>query len=301
MSDRQSPSGDQAWRQVPGVHRILVGDIRVTALNDGYLDLDQALFPNADPALAGRLLEARFLPQGYVRAAINAYAVESGGQVILIDTGGGTLVGPTADRLQASLATAAIDPASVDSVLLTHAHPDHVGGLATDTGEPVFPNAELVLHDREFRFWTDEDALNRTPDQQKSAFQAARRAFSAYPQSLRRLERDGALVAPGITAVELPGHTPGHTGYKISSGDDQLFIWGDIVHAAALQFACPAWGVAFDSDGEAAASTRARVFAETAAERTLVAGMHLPFPGLGHVVSTEGGYSFVPAEWRYDP
>ncbi len=283
----------------PGVLRLKLGDAIVTALLDGSIDLPLAVFPRTDQPEAAAVLEREFA-QMPVRAALNAFLVQQAGRTVLIDTGASTGLGPSLGRLPAALAAAGIDVASIDMVAMTHLHPDHVNGLLTPSGLAAFPNAELVLHAAEHAFWTDDGARARTPADFQPFFDAARAGIAPYATRTRLLSRAGEMVVPGLTALPLPGHTPGHTGYRVTSNGRDLLIWGDIVHAPALQFARPDWSIAFDVDMDAAIATRLRTMDMAAADRVLIAGMHLDFPGFGHVqASTEArSYRFVPIPWQ---
>ena len=283
----------------PGILRLKLGDATVTALLDGSIDLPLALFPRTDEAEASALLEQGFA-QMPVRAALNAFLVQQAGRTVLIDTGASTGLGPSLGRLPAALAAAGVDPASIDVVAMTHLHPDHVNGLLTRDGQAAFPNAELVLHAAEHAFWADDGARSRTAAGLQPFFDAARAGIAPYAKRTRLLSRADETVVPGLTALPLPGHTPGHTGYRVASNGRDLLIWGDIVHAPALQFARPDWGIAFDVDMDAGAATRLRTMDMAAADRVLVAGMHLDFPAFGHVqVGAEAGsYRFVPMPWQ---
>ena len=170
----------------------------------------------------------------------------------------------------------------------------------TADGHAAFPNAELVMHAAERAFWTDDGARSRAPAGLQPFFDAAGAGIAPYAKRTRLLSRADEAVGPGLTAVAFPGHTPGHTGYRIASDGQELLIWGDIVHAPALQFRRPDWGIAFDVDLDAAAATRLRTMATVAADRVLIAGMHLDFPAFGHVqVGTEArSYRFVPMPWQ---
>jgi glyoxylase-like metal-dependent hydrolase (beta-lactamase superfamily II) len=181
-------------------------------------------------------------------------------------------------------------------VLATHLHPDHVGGLIDDQGRAVFPNAELVVHEAEPRFWNDDTVMANAPDDMKAFVTLARTTMAAYGNRMRQVSQGEVL--PGITAVPAPGHTPGHTGWLLSSGGDSLLIWGDIVHMPGVQFARPDVGVGFDVDGAQAIATRQRIMDMAATDRLRVAGMHLDFPAFGHVARTGQGYTFVPEVWR---
>jgi glyoxylase-like metal-dependent hydrolase (beta-lactamase superfamily II) len=287
--------GAKAAAQVPGVYRMKVGDIEVTAVNDGYLDLGLQLFPGADPKMADAMLAASPLPKP-LRAPINTYVVNVGDKLVLIDSGAAGGVGPTAGRLQQNLAAAGISPDSIDAVLLTHLHPDHVNGIITADGKPAFPNAELIVAEAEHKFWMPAEALEKAPADAKGFFQAAQTAVNAYGSKVTQHSGEKEVV-PGVTTMPAPGHTPGHTAYRISSGKAQLLVWGDIVHAASLQFAHPEWSIAFDVDQAAAAVTRKKLFDMVSADRTPVVGMHLPFPGHGYVSKNGDAYGFVTAMW----
>lgn len=284
---------------LPGLRAFGVGEARVLALSDGYLELATALFPSADAAEVGRLQGRAFLPRAAaIRTAVNAYLVETGGRTVLVDSGTADAFGPTLGKVHANLAAAGIAPAAVDVIAMTHLHPDHVNGIVAADGAAAFPNAELVVHEADWAFWTDEAAASRAPEEVKPFFAGAQRAVKPYAAAGRvRRVVDGAEVVPGMTAVALPGHTPGHTGFRLASGSEQLLIWGDVVHVQALQLAHPDWSIAFDTDPAQAAAVRARALDMVSADGIAVAGMHLDFPGFGHVAREGGAYAFVPARW----
>jgi glyoxylase-like metal-dependent hydrolase (beta-lactamase superfamily II) len=183
-------------------------------------------------------------------------------------------------------------------VLLTHMHPDHSAGL-TDmtTGKRNFPNAELVMHENEPRHWFDDAAMARGDDRERKLFfQAGREQTEPYRDRWRLFQKGEVL--PGVTAMPFHGHTPGHTGYMISSGGESLLIWGDIVHVPEVQTARPEACMAFDSDKSAAEATRRRVFDMVATDKLLVTGMHLHFPGFARLVRQGSSYRLIPAAWE---
>jgi glyoxylase-like metal-dependent hydrolase (beta-lactamase superfamily II) len=226
---------------MPGVVRWRIGDIEVTAISDGYVEVPLNVMPKADPEEAKRLQNAAFLsmPSGALDIAVNTYLIRTGDKLTLIDTGCGQRFGATAGKLLDNLAAVGVTPDAIDTLLLTHLHSDHVLGLTSPDGAAVFKNAEFVVHTNELDFWQDDGHLSRASDYFKRFFQDAREAVAPYAEKIRRILGDGEEVVPGVTAVLLPGHTPGMTGYRIGSGPDQLFIWADIVHVPHLQFAHP--------------------------------------------------------------
>lgn len=290
------------FRPLPGLRALTVGSAQVLAVSDGYLAIERSLITGANEAEFTRLQQANFLPSGPLRTALNTYLINTAGALVLVDSGCANAMGPTMGQLPANLAAAGIDPAAISLVALTHLHPDHVNGIVKADGTAAFPNAELAVHEAEWGFWTDEGIASRAPAEVKPFFAMAQRAVKPYAAAgrVRRFGADGTEVAPGLTTLALPGHTPGHTGFRLSSGTDQLLIWGDIVHAPSMQFAHPEWTLAFDSDQSMAAATRKRVYDMASADRIMVAGMHLDFPGFGHLARAGAGYAFVPAGWQYE-
>ena len=217
-----------------------------------------------------------------------------GRKPVLIDTGYGRSGPATAGRVPAALAAAGVAADEIETVLVSHLHPDHVGGLSPD-GTAAYPNAEIVVHSDEVAHWLPDAALAAAPEAAKPFFQGARNAVAPYAGRMR--EHRGGEVLPGISAVHLPGHTPGHCGFRIVSGGQSMLMWTDVVHMPAIQFKNPEAGVAFDVDGEQARDTRKAILDDVAREGTLIAGSHLEFPGLGYVARDGAGYSFVPALW----
>jgi len=255
------------------------GDLTITAVSDGYLHASFDFLANIDPADASRMQEnAGIADQTSIH--INCYLVRGGGRTVLIDAGAGGFK-QWGGRLRANLLLAGVQPSEIDAILLTHAHPDHVGGLMDASGDAVFPNAELVVHHREVAFWQDDGNLNRAPERARGNFLVARQAFEGYRERLRTF--DAGEVLPGMTAVPLPGHTAGHTGYRLESGVQNLLVWGDIVHFPEIQIPRPDVSIAFDQDAHLAAETRTRLLDLASSERLLIAGMHLGELGFAQV------------------
>jgi glyoxylase-like metal-dependent hydrolase (beta-lactamase superfamily II) len=280
--------------QTPGVHHHAVGDVVVTALNDGMFEASFDWLTNIDPAEPPALHRATFraIPP---HITVNAFLVQIGERLTLVDSGCGGIMGPSLGRLADNLAAMGVAPAAVDTVLLTHLHPDHVGGLVDAAGNALLPNAELIVHEAEPPFWQDEAVLAQATEDQRGFIQLARTVLDAYRGRVRTIASGEAL--PGVTAIPAPGHTPGHTGWLIASGADSLLIWGDIVHLPGVQFARPTAGMGFDVDGAQAIVTRQRIMDMAATDRLLVAGMHLDFPAFGHLARTGDGYAFIPEVW----
>ena len=276
-------------QQVAAVMHRRIGDITVTTLSDGFLEGSMAVMQNITVEDSSAMLRAAFRPVPR-RTAVNTFLIRSQGRCALVDTGCGGKMQASAGRLLAHLAAVGVSPAEVDTVLLTHMHPDHSNGLVDDNGAKYFPNAELVMHAAEPRFWLDDAEMAKADENSRLRnFQHAREQIAPYAKRLFT----GGEVFPGVTAMPLPGHTPGHTGYLVASGNEQLLIWGDIVHVPEVQVPRPDVTMAFDIDPAQAAATRLRMFDHVATDKLLVAGMHIHFPGYAHLVREGGGYRMV--------
>nr|WP_305123248.1 MBL fold metallo-hydrolase [Roseomonas sp. GC11] len=286
--------------QLAGLHHRRVGDIVVTAVSDGYLNGSNATVQNIAQEDVAALLVGAFRPSPR-RSSVNTFLIWSAGRVALIDTGCGPHMQPTTGRLFANLAAAGVPPEAVDTVLITHLHPDHSNGLADGHGEALFPKAELGLHRAELAYWEDPAAPDRVAATKQGVpyFTMAQAQLAPYRDRLR-LFADGAEVFPGVTAVHLPGHTPGHCGYRISSGPETLLIWGDIIHVPEVQVPHPEATMQFDVEPELAIATRRRTFDMVATDRLAIAGMHVHFPGHAHLLREGRGYRLLPDAWGLD-
>ena len=292
-------SSPQATGQVPGIYRTKVGGMELTAILDGGMELGLDLFSGMPLPEAKNLQNQAFVADGAIKAYVNSFVVRTAsGKLILIDTGAGAMA-PTTGKLLQNLAAAGYQPGDFSAVYLTHGHIDHVSGLIDAGGKAVFPQASVRLTDVELQYWFDDEAEAKAPAGAKPLFAVARKALTPY-KTAGRLEtfKAGADLGQGITSVPLPGHTPGHCGFRLNDGAEQLIIWGDIIHAPVLQFAHPEWSIAFDVDAAKALETRNKILTEIAVDRIRIAGMHLGFPGLGHAAKSGTGYDFVPQMWE---
>jgi glyoxylase-like metal-dependent hydrolase (beta-lactamase superfamily II) len=283
--------------QIPGVYHHRVGDIVVTAISDGFLDGSIDVLRNIEPDEARRILAENFRPAR--RTAVNGFLIYSAGRLALMETGSGNYLLPTAGKLLENVKAAGVDPADIETVLLTHMHPDHSAGL-TDmtTGKRNYPNAELVMHENEPKHWFDDARMSKGTEREKKLyFQAGREQVEPYRSRWRLFNKEGE-VFPGVTAIPRTGHTPGHTTFMISSGKEQLLIWGDTVHVPEIQTARPEVCMEFDTDKDAAAASRRKVFDMVATDRLMVTGMHMHFPGFSHLVRSGTGYRLIPAAWE---
>jgi len=278
-----------------GIHHVSVGDIIVTALNDGVAEGSVDLLAGLPAAEAEALQRAEFrkLPP---RLTISAFLLTIGGKHVLIDGGSGSAMGPGHGMLHTHLATLGIDPGAIDTVLVTHAHIDHVAGLIDDAGGARFPNAELVINATERDFWLDAGIAAAAPEPARASFALATRCLTPYGNRTRTVTH-GEAALPGVVVHHLPGHTPGHSGWMLSSGSDSMLIWGDVVHMPGVQFARPEAGMVFDVDTGQGRASRAQAFDMAATDKLRVAGMHLDFPTFGHVVRAGSGYAFIPEVW----
>jgi glyoxylase-like metal-dependent hydrolase (beta-lactamase superfamily II) len=287
----------QPPQQISGVYHRKIGDIVITALSDGYNDGNLELLKNVDVNQARSILVDAFRPVR--RISINTFLVHTKEGMVLIDTGTGGSLAPTNGWLLRNLAAAGLSPQDIGAVLLTHMHPDHSAGLTDlQTGKPFFPNAELVMHEAEPRYWLDDGEIARAPnDHVRSMFEHSRVQIAPYKARTRLFS--GGEVFPGIVAIPIPGHTPGHTGFMISSAGQQLLIWGDVVHLPEVQVALPDTGTNFDVDYEQAKKSRKKVLDQVATDRLLVTGMHLHFPGFHYVARRGSGYVLHAEAWQH--
>jgi glyoxylase-like metal-dependent hydrolase (beta-lactamase superfamily II) len=286
-----------AGKAAPAIYRFKVGTMEVTAISDGGLAIPSTMFTGDKAEMSKALMGAG--AQDPTPTPILTYLVNTGDKLVLVDTGYREVGGPTAGRMMQNLLAAGVKPEDVDVVALTHAHADHINGAVTPDGKPVFPNAEMVVAEVEAKFWRDDTIMAGVPADFKVFFTLARAGFAPYAAKTRFIGAKADIV-PGITAEAAPGHTVGHTMYRLSSGNAQLLLFGDIVHNASLQFAHPEWSIAFDTDPAMAATTRKRVFDMITADKLDFAGVHIPFPGIGTAVKDGTAYRYVPATWKVD-
>ncbi|MBG0512132.1 MBL fold metallo-hydrolase [Agrobacterium sp. MOPV5] len=282
--------------QVPGVIRRKVGSFEVTALLDGYMAMPPELF--SAPEEEARQLSAARFEDGRDLSPVNAFVINLDDRIVLVDTGAADAFGPTLGKLPAALKAAGYETGQINAIVMTHMHPDHIAGAIDQSGKAVFQNAELILTEADFKYWHDDACMSAAPEPFRPFFLKARQAASAYAGRTTQINGEAEIFS-ALRAVPLPGHTPGHTGYIINSGDDSLYIWGDTIHHATFQLAHPEWGPAFDVDAELAIKSRKRSLDMAAADKLMIAGMHMPFPATGHVTAEGEGYRFVAAEWPY--
>lgn len=284
-----------------GVRRYKVGDIEVISISDGVRSGKLTASPTKSASLEQfqDALAADGLPRDAIATNFNTLAVKNGNRLFVIDTGNGanTLAVGTG-RAAENFRAAGFDPKDVEAVLISHFHGDHIGGLITPERALSFPNAEVRVPLVEFNYWMDDANMNAAPEGSglRNGHMNVRRVFGAIPGKAVAKFEGGKEVAPGITAIATPGHTPGHTSFRISSGNASLIAQADVVSGIGLVFVRhPDWFAGGDMDGPTAVATRRKLYDMLVAERLLTTAYHLPVPGVGHVEKSGDGYKFTMA------
>ncbi len=273
-----------------GFYRFSLGSATITVLSDGQGAMEQT-FPNwgANPdrqAEFEETLRSYHVPIAPSFNNFNPMLIETASNKILIDTGLGGGGAPTTGRLLTHLQNAGVNTADIDTVFLTHAHPDHIQGLLSAEGNPNFPNAQLMIGESEFNFWT---SMAEPPPFIANVLLPLKDKFT--------LLGEGQEIAAGVSTVAAYGHTPGHLAVMVDGGDHQLMHFGDAGGHFLLSLLYPEHYLGFDADPESAVATRARLFAQTASDGMMVVGYHYPWPGVGHIRAVDSHYEYVPAMW----
>jgi len=283
-----------------GFYRFTIGDLKAISISDGHFGGPGLAHPtfgtNVDAETFKKQVEKNFLPTTQWTAALNTLYLEIGGKKILIDTGTGNrdAAQPHGHQLK-NLIRAGIDPASIDTIILTHAHFDHIGGAIDANGAPVFAKAEIVINGTEHNFWRGDADLSKTAMDsatQTTIRDVAKKNLGLLKDRLR-IVKPGDTLAPGITAIDAPGHTPGHLALMIDSGKETLLHIADAGHFFATVLAHPEWKVAFDTDADVAVTTRRNLFEMAASDGMRVMAYHFPWPGIGHIDRRGDAYHWV--------
>jgi len=284
-----------AGTQAPGYFRMMLGDFEITALLDGTSEFSPELLLNTTPALTKKLWEQQFIFSGKAPGCVNAFLINTGKHLILIDAGAGGVFGPTMGFAVENLRASGYRPEDVDTILLTHLHGDHVGGLIGKDGERVFPNAVVMVSKAENETWLSAEEAAKAPPARQNSFSLVRKAAAPYlAAKCWKTFEPGAELFPGLQTVAATGHTPGHTAYLVTSNNQQLLFMGDVIHNAATQFSHPSIAVQYDSDSVKAVECRKAVFSRLARDKILAAGAHLAFPGIGYLRAEGAGYVWIP-------
>jgi glyoxylase-like metal-dependent hydrolase (beta-lactamase superfamily II) len=292
-----------AGKQAPGFYRYRVGSYEITVVTDGArsFPLPDTFVTNVKKDDVNATLEAAHLPRDMMTLVFNPIVINTGSKLLAIDTGYGAAEAKpntTYGQYQQNLAAAGIDAKAIDTVIISHYHPDHVNGLLGADDKPAFPNAEILVPAVEHKFWMDDGEMSRaSPGRMQGLFKDNRRVMSGEILKRTATYEWGKEIAPGITSVSTPGHTPGHTSYVIASGSARLFVFSDVTNRPELFVCNPGWHAFFDQIPDMAEATRRKVLDMLIADKMLVQTFHAPFPALGHMEKDGQSYRFAPAPW----
>jgi glyoxylase-like metal-dependent hydrolase (beta-lactamase superfamily II) len=294
-----------ADKQAPSFYRYKVGDAQVTVISDGVntFPLADSFVPNVKKEEVAAALEKAYMPKDKISIQFGPLVINSGGKLIVLDTGNGPGAFASSKgavgQFATNMAAAGFDPKAVDMVVISHFHGDHINGLLSADNVLAFPNAEVLVPATEWKYFMDDGEMSKqTTERMKGVFANARRVFDAGLKKKATPYEWGKDVAPGLLAVETVGHTPGHTSYVLSSGSGKVFIQSDVTNIPYLFAANPGWHAFFDQDADMAEKSRRKVYDMLVADKLMVQGFHYPFPGLGNVEKDGTGYRVVPAPWN---
>src|ERR1700689_5192192 len=293
-----------AGAQAPGFYRYKVGSYECTSINDGvFLRPVDNFVANIPKEQAEAAAEAAYMPKGMVAGPFNPQLRNTGSKLVLIDCGSGvSMLEPRkgrAGRTLQNLAAAGVDPKSIDIVLMSHLHPDHTNGIRAADGSMAFPNAELMVPAKEWEFWmSDENAAKAQSSEITKGYLAnVKKIYAGIESKVTKYDWDKE-IAPGITSIAAPGHTPGHTAFAVASGGSKVLIQSDVTNIPEFFLRNPNWHVAYDFDPELAQKTRHKFYDMASAEKATVVGFHFPFPAVGHVEKDGKGYRLIPVAFN---
>jgi glyoxylase-like metal-dependent hydrolase (beta-lactamase superfamily II) len=292
-------------QQAPGLYRYKVGDLECTSINDGArtFPMPDNFVRNVPKEQALAAAEAARWPKGMLTIPFNPQLVNTGGKLVLIDCGNGIAqLEPSkgaVGRTIGNLAAAGIQPKDIDIVLMSHLHPDHTNGIRSADNAMAFPNAEIMVPAKDWEFWMSKENAAKADSNpmMKNYFANVQRVYAGIEDKVTKYDWDNE-VAPGITAIGAPGHTPGHTTFVVASGSAKVLIQSDVTNIPELFLRNPDWHVAFDIDPQAAAQTRRKFYDMAAAEKAMVIGFHFNFPSQGYVEKDGTNYRLIPTAWN---
>lgn len=284
--------------QAPGFYRHTVGEIEVIALHEGVLVRDRpaGFVPNATDEEVGEAYATAGMARDKLTITFNALAVRTAGKVVVIDTGLGEFGPPSTGKLVANLAAAGIQPGEVTHVVISHCHADHIYGLRKKDESLTFPNAEILVPEKEWAFWMSDAEKAKAPDAVKGNFDLVAQVLGPVAGKVKTFAWDEEFL-PGLTSVRANGHTPGMSAIRIASGDAAMMFVADITNNPLVFVRHPEWKAMFDMDPEATIATRKRILDMAAAEKLRVSFYHAPFPAMGYIAKSGDAYEFLPALW----
>ncbi|ELZ1258110.1 MBL fold metallo-hydrolase [Vibrio fluvialis] len=287
-------------KQAPAYYRIKIGKLLVTAVSDGTVNVPfDNLLTNISKHSIVSDLNSVFLPPS-VETSINAFVVDDGEKQVLIDSGAGRLFGDAGGHIVDNLSAAGYPAESIDTVLLTHIHADHSGGISSN-GNLVFPNANVYVDKHDSDFWLNKNNIEFVSKDQRHTFQDTENTVGPVAKAGRLISfQSPTELFSGIEAIPAPGHTPGSVIYKVSSEGESILFIGDIVHIDHIQLPNPNVAIHFDVNQKDAIKTREKILQDVARERDLIASAHISFPGFGHIKKEESGYRWLPLNYSKD-
>lgn len=280
----------------PAVYRFKLGSFEVTQILDGFVQNNgphPSYGNNQTPEVVQAYAAANRLPTTRFENTYTNTIVNTGKELVLFDTGNGPERMPTAGKLLPLLDGAGIKPEQIDVVVLTHGHPDHIGGLVV-AGKTTYPNARYVFGEVEFDYWRKGDNIAEARKANRDQFMNV-----AVPLGEKATFVKGqAEVVSGIRAIETFGHSPGHMAYHIESDGRRLLLWADVTNHYVMSLQQPEWHTGADHDKDMGVATRKRVLDMVGTDQILAIGYHMPFPAVGYVEKTAGSFRWIPASYQ---
>lgn len=289
--------------QVAGYYQYSFGSYQITAILDGTMGIPTALFQGLSKAEIDQILKKYYEDQAQgVQTPVNAFLINKGNELILVDSGAASCYGPILGSMHDNLIKSGHQPDQVGAVLLTHLHLDHACGISNQ-GKANFPNATIYVAQNEYDFWLNPKSVEQLPKEKQADFLNTVKQIQATLAPYQATNRIKTFKIGddihGLKAISSAGHTPGHISFSFKEGENEIVFIGDIVNSYSIQFEKPRTSIEYDSNQQQAVQTRLKLFAEYAKDGQTIAAPHLPFPGIGHISAQEGeSYQWIPIKFK---